>query len=202
MSEPRIVCPHCKTEIKLTESLAAPLVAETRKEFEQQLASKEAGFAKRESALRQTQEGLAKAREMIDDEVAQKLRTERASIAETEAPKARVAVADDLDHRDRQLAELRQNLVANNAKLAEAQQAQAEVLRKRRELDDARREVDLSVEKKVQESLFAVREQARIDAEEGLKSRLSGKELQITGMQRQIEDLRRPAPNFGAGTQS
>jgi hypothetical protein len=193
MNEPQIVCPHCSTEIKLTESLAAPLIAETQKKFEQQLASKEAGFARRETALRQTQEDLAKAREMIDDEVAQKLRSERASIAATEAWKARVAVADDLDQRDKQLAELRQNLVANNAKLAEAQQAQADMLRKQRELDDARREVDLSVEKKVQESLSAVREQARIDAEEGLKSRLSEKELQITGMQRQIEDLRRKA---------
>ena len=27
MTEPTIICPHCKTEIKLTESLAAPLIA-------------------------------------------------------------------------------------------------------------------------------------------------------------------------------
>lgn len=26
MTEPTIICPNCKTEIKLTESLAAPLV--------------------------------------------------------------------------------------------------------------------------------------------------------------------------------
>jgi hypothetical protein len=74
--------------------------------------------------------------------------------------------------------------------LAEAQQAQADVLRKQRELDDARRELDLSVEKKVQDSLLAVREQARLDAEEGLRSRLTEKELQITGMQRQIVNRR------------
>ena len=37
MSEPQITCPNCKTEIKLTESLAAPLIAETRKNLEQQL---------------------------------------------------------------------------------------------------------------------------------------------------------------------
>ena len=30
MSEPTIVCPSCKTEIKLTESLAAPLIESTR----------------------------------------------------------------------------------------------------------------------------------------------------------------------------
>ena len=34
MSDPQIICPNCGTEIKLTESLAAPLIAETRKQFE------------------------------------------------------------------------------------------------------------------------------------------------------------------------
>jgi hypothetical protein len=193
MSEPQIVCPQCSTPIKLTESLAAPLIAETRKQFEQQLAQKEIEFARRETALRQTQEDLAKAREAIDEEVAKKLKTERASIAESEARKARVALANDLEQRDKQLAELQQNLTVNNAKLAEAQQAQAGVLRKQRELDDARRELDLNVEKKVQESLVAVHAKAKLDAEEGLKAKLSEKEHQISGMQRQIEDLRRKA---------
>jgi hypothetical protein len=193
MSEPQIVCPKCSTEIKLTESLAAPLIADARRGLEQQLASKEAEFAKRETVLRQSQQDLAKAREAVDDDVARKLKAERASIAESEARKARLALADDLEQRDRRLAELQNDLTINNVKLAEAQQAQAEVLRKQRELDDARRELDLSVEKKVQESLHVVREKARLDAEEGLKTKLSEKEHQIIGMQRQIEDLRRKA---------
>ena len=42
MSEPIIICPTCKTEIKLTESLAAPLIASTRLEYEKRLAQKDA----------------------------------------------------------------------------------------------------------------------------------------------------------------
>lgn len=41
MTEPTIICPNCKTEIRLTESLAAPMLAATRKQFEQQLAQKD-----------------------------------------------------------------------------------------------------------------------------------------------------------------
>jgi hypothetical protein len=41
MTEPTITCPSCKTEIRLTESLAAPLLEATRKQFEQQLAQKD-----------------------------------------------------------------------------------------------------------------------------------------------------------------
>jgi len=33
MTEPIITCPNCRTDIKLTESLAAPLIETTRREF-------------------------------------------------------------------------------------------------------------------------------------------------------------------------
>jgi hypothetical protein len=193
MTDPQIVCPNCRNEIRLTESLAAPLLADARKQFEQQLAAKEADFGRREAQLRQTQDELAKAREAIDDQVAAKLKAERAAIAEAEAKKARLALADELGQRDRQLADLQQILATNSAKLAEAQQAQTEMLRKQRELDDAKREVELTVEKKVQENLSAVRDKARLEAEDALKFRVTEKEAQISGMQRQIEELRRKA---------
>jgi hypothetical protein len=42
MAEPTIMCPSCRTEIRLTESLAAPLIAATRAQFELQLSQKDA----------------------------------------------------------------------------------------------------------------------------------------------------------------
>ena len=53
MTEPIIACPKCKTEIRLTESLAAPLLESTRREFEKQLAQKDADIATRETSLRE-----------------------------------------------------------------------------------------------------------------------------------------------------
>lgn len=35
MADPTITCPNCKTEIKLTESLVAPLIETTRCEYAQ-----------------------------------------------------------------------------------------------------------------------------------------------------------------------
>jgi hypothetical protein len=80
-----------------------------------------------------------------------------------------------------------------DSKLAEAQKAQADLIRKQRELDDAKREIDLTVEKRVQESLGTVRDKAKLEAEEGLKLKVLEKEEQIASMQRQIEELRRRA---------
>ncbi|HEX5544588.1 MAG TPA: hypothetical protein VFX10_03765, partial [Nitrospira sp.] len=73
MSEPTIICPSCKTEIKLTESLAAPLLESTRRNYEKRLAQKDAEIAKRESGLREREEAIAKSKEQLDEEIAEKI---------------------------------------------------------------------------------------------------------------------------------
>ena len=69
MTEPTITCPNCKVEIKLTESLAAPLIEATRREYEQRLAKKDADIAKREALLREREEVVSRARNTIDEQV-------------------------------------------------------------------------------------------------------------------------------------
>src|ERR1700677_3234905 len=85
MTEPTIICPNCRSEIKLTESLAAPLIADTRKRYDEQLARKETEVASREAAIRDQQAQIAAARDAIDAEVAAKLDQERGRIAASEA---------------------------------------------------------------------------------------------------------------------
>lgn len=51
MTEPTIACPNCKTTIKLTESLAAPLIESARRELEKGIRVKEAEIAAREAAI-------------------------------------------------------------------------------------------------------------------------------------------------------
>ncbi|MGH8555737.1 MAG: DUF2130 domain-containing protein, partial [Gammaproteobacteria bacterium] len=193
MTEPTITCPNCKTEIKLTESLAAPLIEATRRDYDQRLAKKDVDIANRETSLREREEAVAKAKETIDDQVADKLLQERAKIAVDEAKKAKIALAADLDQKAREITELQEILNQREAKLAEAQKAQAELIRKQRGLDDAQRELDLTVEKRVQEGLGATREQARKEAEEQLKFKVMEKEQTIASMHKQIEELKRKA---------
>ncbi|MGY3695064.1 hypothetical protein ACVIGA_005144 [Bradyrhizobium sp. USDA 3240] len=193
MSEPTITCPNCRTEFKLNESLAAPLIAATRRQYEQRMAQKDAEVAKREETIREQREALQREKEAIDEQVFAKLNAERERVVAEEAKKAKLLVAADIEQKSRELADLQQVLKDREAKLTEAQQAQADLIRKQRELDDAMREVQLTVEKKVQESLHAVRDKAKLEAEEGLKLRVLEKEEQISSMQRQIEELKRKA---------
>ncbi|MBR0764416.1 DUF2130 domain-containing protein [Bradyrhizobium japonicum] len=193
MTEPQIVCTNCGTEIKLTESLAGPLVAAARQRFEQQLAVKQAEFDRRETQIKEAQIKIARAKEEVEEQVAARLLREQVKIAEQEAGRARQVVAIELGERDREIADLRQMLATSADKLMVAQTAHAETLRKQRELDDAKRELELTVEKRVQQELAAVHERAKIDAEDDLRAKVSEKEAQIASMQRRIEDLRRKA---------
>ena len=193
MAEPTIICPKCKTQIKLTESLAAPLVEATRKEYEQQLAEKDDAIARKEKALHRKEDALAKEHEAIEATLEERLKAEGARIAKEEQKKAKLALATDLEEKDRAVSELQETLKKRDEKLAEAQKAQADLLKKQRELEDAKREIELTVEKRVQENVGKVRDQARKEAEDELKYKVMEKEQTIGSMQKQIEELKRKA---------
>jgi hypothetical protein len=193
MAEPTVVCPQCKTEIKLTESLAAPLLESVRRDYDQRLAQKDADIAKREQALSERAQSLEKAKATLDQQVAQKMQLERSRITAEEAQKARLALGSDLDQKAKEINSLQEILKQNNAKLAEAQNAQVELIRKQRELDDAKREIDLTIEKRVQADLNTERDKAKKEAEDELKFKVLEKDQTITAMQKQIEELKRRA---------
>ena len=197
MTEPTIICPNCKTEIRLTESLAAPLIAATRQQFEQQLAQKDEDIAKREQGIRDKEKQVAEAKRTLDeqvaDQVAAQLKAERARVIAEESKKAKLASAAELETKARELTELQEVLKSRDEKLAEAQKAQAELIRKQRELDDAKRELELTVEKRVQDGLTEVRTQAKREAEEGLKLKVMEKDQTIASMQQKIEELKQKA---------
>ena len=193
MSEPTITCPECKAEIKLTESLAAPLVESIKREYESKLTKKDSDIAKREASLREQMENLSKAKDNIDEEIAGRVKEEAVKIAANEAKKAKMILGAELDQKSKELTDLQDVLAERDKKLAEAQKAQAELIKKQRELDDAKREMDLTIEKRVQEGLSATRDQARKEVERELNLKVAEKEQTITSMQKQIEDLKRRA---------
>jgi hypothetical protein len=173
MNQPTITCPHCEAEITLTESLAAPLIRATRKK----IAEKEAEIARRESGLGAKRAELAKAAELIEQHFTTRLETERERIAADEAEKARLSWATGLESKSLEVADLQRELKERDHKLAEAQEAQTELIRKQQELVDAKR--------RVQDSLHEVTQ----EAEDALKLKVSEKEEQIASLQSQIDEM-------------
>ena len=197
MSEATITCPNCKKEIKLTESLATPLIESTRKQYEELLTQKDNDILKREKVIKEREKNLASERTKLDKQVATQveniLKQERTRIADEEARKAKLILETDLEQKTSEISNLKEVLEKRNAKLAEAQKGQAELIRKQRELDDDKRELELTIEKRVQADLNTIREQTQKETEQQMKHKVLEKEQTITSMQRQIEELKRKA---------
>ena len=181
-----IKCPKCGEEIKLTESLAAPLVAEVRRDYEQRLADQESSILQREKAVEESER-------KVQERVSQAVESEREKIRDLVRNEERSAMEFQAAQSARQLEDVREQLRQREEKLAEAQAAQAEALRKERELNDRARELDLTVERRINEQLNEVRAQARVEAQEGEKVKLAEKEETIASLQRKIEDLKQRA---------
>jgi hypothetical protein len=174
--EPTFNCPNCNHEIRLTESLAAPLIEENRKRFQEQLANKDA-------------------------ELNARLQAERYQITATEAKKAREAIAAELQAKAQEAEELRAALATNDIKLAEAQQAQAETVRKERALEEQKRELELTIEQRVSASIDDIRSKARQEADEAALLKVVEKDQKIDSMARTIEELKRKAEQGSQQTQ-
>jgi hypothetical protein len=106
MAEPTIICPKCKNEIKLTESLAAPLIESTRRDYEQRLAKKDLLVAEREQSIQEREAALSQAKDALETQVNERVQKERAKIAADEGKKAKLALSNEINQKTQEVAEL------------------------------------------------------------------------------------------------
>lgn len=195
MTEPVITCPSCNAEIKLTESLAAPLIEATKEQYEKQFRKINSDITEKEKTLDDLDKKLKVEKQELDkkiqEEVALKILEAKTKISIEEKIKAKNEIAIELEGKAKEVQNLEQVLKNKDLKLAEAQKTQAELLKKQRELDDEKRELDLTVERKIQAGLEEAKAIARKEAEEHLKFKVLEKDQTISSMQKTIEELKR-----------
>jgi hypothetical protein len=186
INEPTITCPNCKTEIKLTESLAAPLVASTRRQYEQQLADKETEISQREGAI-------TKAQKSIDEQVETRLATERAAIVTAEALKARTAVADEIAQARQEKTAAEELLQDRNAKLLAAQKTELDLRKERQQLQDEKDQFELNKQRAIDAERTIIREAAQKDADDQSRLKIAEKDKTITDLQVKLQAALRQA---------
>lgn len=186
MNEPTITCPSCKADIKLTESLAAPLVESTRRQFQQQLDQKESEIRKREEAV-------ASAQKSVDEQVQAKLASERDAIAQAEAQKARTAVADEIAKAQQEKVATEELLNERNAKLLAAQKVELELRRERQQLQDEKSQFELDKQRAIDEERTKIREAAQKDADDQSRLKIAEKDKTIADLQVKLQAALRQA---------
>jgi hypothetical protein len=205
-------CPQCGHVIKLTESLAAPLVAATRAEFELRLAAQTEAVAAERHALAVQQQvnerraaELAAAAENQQEEVAQavqkqvrervqqQLSRDRKIIADEESARARQQVDDELRTQKRNLEQQTSRIETLTQKLTTAQAAEASLLKKEQELEDKEREFALNLQKGIAGGLEQARALALREAQASLDLKVQDRENTIIQLRDQITSLQRKA---------
>lgn len=188
MTDPIIPCPQCRHPIKLTESLAAPLLESARRQFDQRLAEKETEFHSREQKLQQQQAELSSAREGIRRQVDELVKREKTAIAAAEEKRIKELFKNEIEQQQKKLTDLQELIQDRDARLEKATQAEADLLKLKREMDDARREMELTIEKRVSDSAKDIREQARKQVEQELSLQVKDRDAKLEEMQKLIAE--------------
>jgi hypothetical protein len=207
-TEAALVCPKCGESIKLTESLAAPLVAATRAQYEQQLADQAKNFqtekqlvakqqeandtraAELEAAARKQEQAVAQA---VQDGIAKQLAGERKKIAEQESIRARQQVEDELKG-EREAAALQKERIQDlNSKLTLARAAETDLLKKQQQLEDKERELERDLQKGIAAARTEERAKALAEVQGDLDLKVQDRDNKIAQLLTQIDSLKRKA---------
>lgn len=197
MDETVIKCPQCKTDIRLTETLTAPILEaekiKYREYHDREMAKLRNEVGAREAALKKQEEEIAKAKAGIDDLVEARTRAERIRIAEEESARARLIVQDDLTAQTGEITTLKAALLKRDEKLAQAQHAKAELLRKQRELEDEKAALAVTVERRLTEEREKLREKAKREVDDAWQLKDRENKHLMDQMQKKIEELQKKA---------
>ena len=207
-TDPALNCPQCGMTIKLTESLAAPLIAETRAQYERQLADQAKNFqadkqrvAKQQeandqraveldAAIRKQDQAIAQA---VQDGIAKQLVAERKKISEQESARARQVVEDELKAERESGALQRERIQDLDRKLVLSRAAETGFLKQRQQLEDRERELELNLQKGILAARGEERAKARAEVQSDHDLKVQDRDNKITQLLTQIDSLKRKA---------
>ena len=193
MDEPTIKCPECGTSIKLTESLAGPLLESKKQDFEKKLKAKDDLIAEKVAKLEKEQNDVLEARRNLDSEILKAVSSEKKKISLEEKEKAKRLVELDLKKIADEKQGLEKALKRRETQLEDAHKNELELIQKQRLFEEEKRQIDLTVEKKIAQATKDLRAKFQAEADASLDLKLKEKEMTISAMQKQIEGLKRRA---------
>ncbi len=215
MVDKTIECPNCGAEIELTEALTGQIERSVKAKYVAEAAKKEKQIAEKAEALKKQEEELRKRQQSIESQVDEKLKAERAKIADQKKNLEELQqqideqVAEKLRAQRKDIAEaerkkiladqaqqtkaLQEELERKRKEVSEAKKKELDFLRKQRELEEQSEQLELEVERKISEERKKIAEEASKKAAEENMLKMREKDDLIKSMQGKIEDLKRKA---------
>ena len=181
-----ITCPKCGAEFPLTEAVGQRVREQLAAEFAQQRQQQNAALADRERKLEAQATQLTAREQTLAQTVTRHLEAERQKLTATAARQAQEAVSLEL-------ADLRSQVAQQGSKLQDAQAAELELRRQKRELEDARQNLDLELARRLDAERGQIADSVRQQTVEAERLKQAEKDLLIKGLQDQIASLKQRA---------
>lgn len=185
MSE-SILCPKCSYPIEISNVLTKQLRDQVREEFQEQTKHQEAQLSSRENALKAREREFIQAQRALESELEQRLAQERERLKLEATTQAKNAAALEFKHLESQLLETRKNLT-------ESQTKELQLRKDRRDLEEKKQALELTVARTIDEERSRIREETKRQADEEHRLKAADSDKLVDDLRRQIGDLKRKA---------
>lgn len=184
MPERTLKCPNCGREIPLSETLYDQVKESIQREFEEKTKEAEDRFKKREQSLLAESIKLQELKQSIDKEVAEKIKEGAEKLRQDAIREAELSLQT-------QLKDMQEQITEKDKKLQEAQENELSLRKRTRELEDAKKGLELEVQRRIDEEREKIRKQAIEMFTEEHRLKDLQKDKKISDMERLIDELKR-----------
>ena len=194
MEQGKITCPNCGEEFEISDALTGTIREHLKKELLKEVNRREAQLKEKTALLRSQEEGIAKKREKIEEEIEARLNKEMSQIEEKAAKKLKGQYSD-------QLKELQDAIEEKDASLKTFREQELALRKEQRKLKEAAESLELEVARKLDEEREKIRIEAaqRVAEEHRLKD--LEKEKVINDLKASLADMKRKAEQGSMETQ-
>jgi hypothetical protein len=193
-SSDSIKCPKCGEIIPITKTLHHQLTEQARSEMKRELANEQKALVGKEQGLQAREARLTEAEQDIEDRVAKKLSAQKAKLSKDALEKAREEVSLELK-------DLAQDAAEKERKLKAVEANELQLRKEKRDLETAKKNLELNVARKVDADRQRILEEALTQAAEEHRLKDAEKDQKLKDALRMNEELTRKLQQGSQQTQ-
>jgi hypothetical protein len=183
----QIICPFCKKEIALTDAISKQIQEKYEKSYRAAIKRKDEEYQTKVAELE-------KAKELVAEQVAKAIKTERTKIEQEAKRKLEGEYGVELK-------DLKQQIEEKGKKLEESQAKELALRKLQREFEEKQKSLELEIARRVDEARVTIKEELTKRTSEESRLKLAEKDKQLEDTRRQVEELKRKLEQGSQQTQ-
>lgn len=185
-----IKCPNCGHPFQMEEAVAEEYKKELRRKMEEFMRSKDVEFKQKQEQFAQKEKELRQQAQQQEDALRKQMEEEKKELQRTTEETLRKSISEDFEN---QLLMLKQSNLDNEERLKDARRQQLEYLQKEEALKIKEEELELSVQKKLQEERSRLSEDIRKMEEQKNAARETEFQMKVRELEKQLDDQKKLA---------